>query len=235
MTNNKAAWILAFGLIIASVVFGLFFYYSRQGTQTIRVVGYSTKEYEADIVKWRFSFSEVVPLGSLAEGYEKMNRKLADFKAVWGSEGISFEEMNIQPISIRKNYGQYGTITGNTLERSMYIVSKDVDAVEKIAVDPINFVKKGIAFEYSNMEYYSSELPKMKKELLGLATKNALERANEIARSVGSSVVGIRSARAGVFQITEPYSTDVSDYGVYQTSTRKKNIRVTVSGVFAIK
>jgi hypothetical protein len=38
-----------------------------------------------------------------------------------------------------------------------------------------------------------------------------------------------------VFQITEPYSTEVSSLGIYDTSTRKKQISVTASAVFAIK
>jgi hypothetical protein len=36
-------------------------------------------------------------------------------------------------------------------------------------------------------------------------------------------------------QITEPYSTEVSDYGIYSTSTREKNITVTVSVSFTIR
>ena len=42
------------------------------------------------------------------------------------------------------------------------------------------------------------------------------------------------AARAGVFQITEPYSTEVSDYGVHNTSTRVKEITVTVHATFLL-
>ena len=38
----------------------------------------------------------------------------------------------------------------------------------------------------------------------------------------------------GVFQITEPYSTDVSDYGYYNTDTRTKSISVTVTTKFRL-
>ncbi|MCL7972923.1 MAG: SIMPL domain-containing protein, partial [marine benthic group bacterium] len=47
-------------------------------------------------------------------------------------------------------------------------------------------------------------------------------------------IEAIASARAGVFQITEPFSTDVAAYGIYDTSSRKKEIRVTVHAVFVI-
>ncbi|WP_232502671.1 hypothetical protein [Candidatus Cloacimonas acidaminovorans] len=45
----------------------------------------------------------------------------------------------------------------------------------------------------------------------------------------------LREARAGVFQITEPYSTEVSDYGIYNTSTRSKSISVTLTAIFKLK
>ena len=59
--------------------------------------------------------------------------------------------------------------------------------------------------------------------------------AEEIAKSTGDRIVHIVSARAGVFQITEPYSTEVADYGIYNTMTKKKDITVTVSTVFGLR
>jgi hypothetical protein len=69
----------------------------------------------------------------------------------------------------------------------------------------------------------------LKKELLGKAIINAKERATEILNASGNSVGKLLSARSGVFQITEPLSTEVAGYGLHSTSTKKKNIKVTVS------
>ena len=38
----------------------------------------------------------------------------------------------------------------------------------------------------------------------------------------------------GVFQVTSPNSTDVSDYGVYDTSTREKDVTAVVNATFAL-
>ena len=233
--NNKSAWILSFGLIVAALVFGVFFYGSRQTDQTVRVVGYSTYDFEANIVKWSFTFSETVPTGNLTTGYQTMNNRLQTLKRIWNELAISYEDFNIQPITVRKMYGQYGKIEGDILEQNIFIISKDLDAIENLAINPVDFTKEGLAFEYSNMQYFSTDLPDIKMKLLGDATENAIERANEIAKSTGSKVKEITSARTGVFQITEPYSTEFSDYGMYQTSTRKKSIRVTVTCTFTVK
>jgi hypothetical protein len=67
------------------------------------------------------------------------------------------------------------------------------------------------------------------------ATQDAQRRADEIAGSAGSRVGALLSARAGVFQITEPYSTEVSGFGVHCTATRRKEITVTVHGDFELR
>jgi hypothetical protein len=45
----------------------------------------------------------------------------------------------------------------------------------------------------------------------------------------------MRSARGGIFQSTEPYSTEVSDYGIYNTSARQKDVTVTVTAEFGVR
>ncbi len=42
-------------------------------------------------------------------------------------------------------------------------------------------------------------------------------------------------ANVGVFQITEPYSTEISDYGVFDTNTKEKDITVTMNVTFNLK
>ncbi|HPV64673.1 MAG TPA: SIMPL domain-containing protein, partial [Candidatus Cloacimonas sp.] len=59
--------------------------------------------------------------------------------------------------------------------------------------------------------------------------------AEEISGSGNTKLGKLREARAGVFQITEPYSTEVSDYGFYNTSTRSKSISVTLTAIFKLK
>ena len=45
----------------------------------------------------------------------------------------------------------------------------------------------------------------------------------------------MRSSSLGVYQITPRNSTDVSDYGVNDTSSRLKDVTAVVSATFAVK
>lgn len=231
--NNKFAVILSVGLILAALVFGIFFHSSRANKNTIRVVGYATEAFTADKIKWDFSISaNVNNVNDIAAGYKILQNKLEKFKQIWEKQNIAYSDMNISPVNVYKQYGQQGKIVGNRFEQRIFIISEQLDAVEDISINPKKFIEANIAFERTNLQYFSTNLPEIKKQLLAAATKNARERANEIAAANGSKVGKLKTARAGVFQITEPYSTDIAGYGIHSTSTRKKNIKVTVTCSF---
>jgi hypothetical protein len=87
----------------------------------------------------------------------------------------------------------------------------------------------------SYVEYHSSQINTLKHDLLAAATQDARKRAEQIAQTAGASLGTLRSARSGVFQIKEPYSASADDYGMFDTSTRHKEITVTVRAEFALR
>ena len=180
MAEHKSAGIIASGMVIAALVFGVFFYSSRIPDRTIRVVGYANQDFESDIVKWSFNFSVPVSLNDLNNGYRQMKNKLDTFQKLWDAKNIAVDELQIRPVSVQKRYAEYGKIIGYTLEQNIYIVSKNIDEIEQITINPVEFVKNNLAFEYSRIEYFSSKLEDIKKQLLSRATQNAWERAEEI-------------------------------------------------------
>jgi hypothetical protein len=232
--KNSAAILLGVFIVIAFGVFGWFFKQSRQTQQTVKVVGYATEEFESDIVKWSVGLSERVSMNGRQEGYRAMAEKLARFEEIWKSTGIKTDEYKVFPINVNREYGNGGQV-GYSLTQRIYVMSGDIKNIEEHAIDPRIFVEKGVTFDNSQMEFFYSNLDAIKKELLGFATKNARERAEEIVSTTDLKVDKLLSARSGVFQITEPYSTEVAGYGVHNTSSSKKSIKVTVSAEFSLK
>lgn len=232
--KNSTAVILGVFMVLAFGVFGWYFKQSRQQQQTVRVVGYATHEFESNTVKWSVSLSQRVSMSGTEEGYRMMAKKLESFKKVWESTGISTDEFKVFPIAVNREYGNGGQV-GYNLTQRIYILSDDLTKIEQIAIDPEVFVDAGLAFDNSQMEFFSSELEDIKKELLGAATQNARERAELIVSTTDLRVDKLLSARSGVFQITEPYSTEVAGYGVHNTSSPTKNIKVTVTAEFSLK
>ena len=112
--------------------------------------------------------------------------------------------------------------------------STNVGEISQIAREATELINQGILIESTAPKYYYTKIGDLKVEMLGEAAKDAKDRAEKIASSTGNSIGSIRSAKMGVLQITAADSTDVSDYGVYDTSTIEKDMTAVVNVSFAV-
>lgn len=233
--KNMTAIILGLCFIIGLGSAGSYFYKTKHTVNTIRVVGMATKSFDSDLAKWNLTITRSVPTDQIKVGYKQIADDMAALKTYITTGGIEEKDISVQPVNSQPMYDNYGNQKSYTLNQNVFIISKDIALIEKLALSPTFFAEKGIVLQSSNLEYFNTKLADIKKQLLGEATKDALSRAKEIASAAHSRVGKISTARAGIFQITEPYSTDVSDYGIYRTNTKKKDIKVTITTEFTLK
>jgi hypothetical protein len=128
-----------------------------------------------------------------------------------------------------------GRIVAYVVRQPFEIRSGDVDAITALADLASRMINEGIRVDASPVEYLYTRLTELRSEMLSEAAADARRRAESIAGSVGSKVGPVRSARMGVFQITPRNSTQVSDWGIYDTSSLEKDITAVVSITFAVK
>ncbi|MBQ2219485.1 MAG: SIMPL domain-containing protein [Elusimicrobia bacterium] len=231
--NGKTASILAVGIIIAAFVWGAFFI-SARNEQSIRVVGQGVKTITSDIIKWNMSINRTTNVAYKSEGPSWIQEDLIKVKKYLASNGIEEKDILVEPVSSYANYGNNG-VTGYSFSQRIEVKSDDIEKIEKMALDNKALAKQDIYLEYSNLEYFVSNLAELKAEMLAIATADAKARAEEIAKSSGNKICGLLSAKTGVFQIRKPLSMDISDYGIYNTSSKEKEIAVTVNATFKIK
>jgi len=227
--------LLGLSIIIAALVFGFFFYQTRSSRDYVQVLGAATKGFESDIVKWNVTFEENTDLVNMREGYRKIQEKRDRLVNILSGKEISEEDININPITTQKRWDRNGEVVGYSLNQSLFIISSEVEQIEQLALNPDELLDQDIFFQVSSLEYFYSEIDNLKKDLLALATKNARERAEKILQESGHKPGKMIWSQAGVFQIIEPYSTEVQSYGMYNTSSRKKEIKVTVHAQFLVQ
>ena len=223
--------ILAFGLVLAALVFGVLFYQARDTSDTVQTVGAATEQFTADVVKWRLSLTRQTGLDGQQAGYRGLAEDVRTLSAQLTGLGLPDTSVTVQPPSSNPTYGYNGTPTGYQVQQALFVVSNDVDVIEALALDPASLQTGGASLQMSTLEYFYSDLDTLKRSLLARATDDAKARAREI---VGRDVEHMTAARAGVFQITEPYSTEVASYGIHSTSTREQEITVTVHATFEV-
>ncbi len=234
--DKEKLWLLVgAGFILGLAVFGSLIVQSREREKTMRVVGYATKAFESDLVKWNVSLSRRTDAASQSQGIRDLAGDTARFKAFLLEKGFTEADILMNPAQINPLNDNYGNLIGYNVAQAFVITSKSLDAVQEIALKPELLSELGITTENSYLAYFYTQLPELKKTLLAEATQDAMARATEISSAAKTRLGKLINARAGVFQITEPYSTEVSDYGIYSTSTRSKHISVTLTAEFQLK
>jgi hypothetical protein len=123
----------------------------------------------------------------------------------------------------------------NTLRQTVKIQSNDVDKITSMAKNTQELINKGVIFSTQSLEYYYSKLPELRIELIPDAINDAKLRAQKIAEGSGKEIVSIKSANLGVVQVLPVNSTEVSDWGTYDTTTIEKEVMIPVTVIFTIK
>lgn len=229
------AVVLGLGIVLAALVFGLFFQTARARVDTIQVTGAATQGFTSDLAKWRVTLTRQVPDAQTATGYRQLREDVEAFSGRLEAAGVARNDISIQPVNAQPYWGREGVREGYNLNQSLYVLSRSPEVLEELARDPGTLLGAGSVLESSMLEYYYTGIDSLKHSLLAAATRDARARAVEIAGADdGVSLGNLQSARAGVFQITEPFSTETSGLGMFSTSTRDKEITVTVHAVFRV-
>lgn len=151
-------------------------------------------------------------------------------------DAITLGAINTQAIpEVTVNGSETGQILAYRLSQQLEIRSDEVEKYTDLSQQANELIKEGINLVSEPPQYLYTKLSQLRVEMVAEATKDAKERADAIALSTGNRVGAIRSAKTGVFQITPRNSTDVSDYGIYDTSSLEKDITAVVSVQFGME
>lgn len=229
---------IALGLVISALVFG-WFYSSSKSDDSINVTGSAKRRIKSDLVVWKAGIS--YQSQTVADAYRAVTADIPKVKAYLVSKGVPESDMTVSAITTvtNRNTNQYGMetgeITGYTLTQEVLVRSTDVEKIAVIAREATELFNQGIVIQSGTPQFYYTALGDLKVEMLGEAAKDAKTRAMQIASNTGDSVGAVKSARMGVLQITAPDSTDVSDYGIYDTSSIEKDITAVVNISFRMR
>ncbi len=229
---------LGIGLVLASLIFGWFYSNAKRGDEAITVTGSAKRRITSDLVVWNAGVAAQAT--QLADSYRQLADSIPKIKQYLLSKGIPEEQMTVSSITTttikRKDSdgNETSEVTGYTLSQQVEVRSSDVQKIAQIAREATELINQGILIESTAPKYYYTKVGDLKVEMLGEAAKDAKERAAKIASSTGNSIGSVRSAKMGVLQITAADSTDVSDYGVYDTTTIEKDMTAVVNVSFAV-
>lgn len=241
--NNKGLLFLgtslAVGLVVSVLVASSAFYNTKKLDNVISVTGSAQQTVTSDVIKWKASFVQNIGPTEVAAGYKNIQKDFTIVQKYLQDNKITTDELSISPANLQPVYSYNNgtqTLTGYSIYQRIEVQSADLSKItglEKKA--PQELSAQGITFTNEAEEFYYTKLADLKVTMLAEATKNAQQRAAEIAKSTGRTVGDLKAADMGVFQVTAVNSVDVSDYGSYDTSALEKQVTAVVRSSFYIK
>jgi len=245
------AIILGLCFIMATAIGAISFYKAQFLSNVLSVTGSADKIVTSDTVKWVSTISRSVDSYNLKEGSSQIKSDLAIVKDYFKKSGIKDSEITVNPVVMNvvcENrdgmvWDKYGNqtcgssmVSGYSLQQTVTVDSAKVSEITALSQAVSDyFIGQGLIFTTQSLEYYYSKLADLRLDLLGEATKNAKSRADVIAKSTGKNIGNLQSASMGVFQITAKNSVEVSDYGIYDTSSIEKKITAVVRASFTLR
>ncbi len=207
--------------------------------EVITVTGSHAKLITSDSGQWGGIFYRRATTLKDAYAYLKNDRaKVISHLAELGIQpaDIVFESVNTRSIMGKNDRGySTGQVIAFELSQRLSVELDNVAKVTEVSQKISDLITNGVDVRSNAPQYFYTKLDDLKVEMLGLATKNAYERAKSMAESTNRHVGFLRSANMGVFQITSKTSNDVSDYGINDTSSVDKKVTAVVNATFTVE
>ena len=219
---------LAIGLGSVAVAGGI---RDRNRNDVITVTGSAKKRITSDYVVWDVSVTSAQ--ATAPDAARELGGWTKRIRAFFTREGVEPSELTVQPISTETIGSR--RVTAFKLTRFFEIRSSRVRAITDVAEHSSTLLAQGIPLSADAPQYIYTKLPSLRPELLATATRDAQRRGKVLVGSTGGHLGKLRNVDVGVFQVTSPNSTDVSDYGEYDTSTIDKDVTAVVDVTFSLK
>jgi hypothetical protein len=229
---------LGLGLVIASLIGAATIRKVKSAGNEIEVTGSFKKQVRSDYAVWKSALAIQGPdLQGASAAVAADAQRLRQFLR---ASGIADSLVSAKPLETEAIYrtSDNGATTSDLLgykvTQRFEVRSADVARITLLSQRAGELIAQGVPLGSSSVDYLYTQLERVRGDMLADATRDAKQRAEAIAKAAGAEVGGVRGAKMGVFQVTPRNSTEVSDYGMNDTSSLDKDVTAVVRVTFSV-
>jgi hypothetical protein len=208
---------------------------ARHIRDTISVTGSARKPIDSDLVRWSVTVSREAPTAAAAA--KRLRGDVAAVRTFLVRQGIASSAIAPAVVSSQElvvPLGHHRRKISYRVSQTLGVSTRAIDVVERAATSVGGLIAQGIDVSADSPAYVSTELTQAKLDALAAATADARTRAEILVHGLGGKLGPMRRTELGVYQITPRDSTEVSDYGINDTTSREKDVNAVVTATFAV-
>jgi hypothetical protein len=198
----------------------------RGRNDTMTVTGSAKARIESDYVIWDASVASQADTPQAA--LPPLTRWSTQVRA-YLNRTAEPGEISEGPITTDTLTNDAGRVTGYRLTRTFEVRSPRVPQIAALVRGSQDLLAEGVPLQAQPPQYLYTKLAQLRPKLLAAATRDALHRGKILVAATGATIAGLRGVDVSPFQVTAPNSTQVEDYGAYDTSTRAKDVTAVVN------
>jgi len=209
---------------------------ARHARDTVSVTGSARKPISSNLVRWSLRVSHESP--KAAEAARHLRGEVATVRLFLERQGIPGAAIKPDVVYAEKqvvDLGHHRHRVSFRVSQGLNVSTPRLDVVEQAATRVGLLIAQGIDVTAEQPAYISTELTKAKLDALAAATADARQRAEILVKGLGGKLGPMRKTQLGVYQITPRDSTEISDYGINDTTSREKDVNAVVTATFAVK
>jgi uncharacterized protein len=208
---------------------------------TIAVTGSAKYPIEANLAQWTLTVSsEQRTTEAAARALSRRARAVRSFLR----DGGLADDVREPPLSVEQTFRRVPTglkkpafreVPTWTISQRFDITTRNIAALDQTASGVEELLFQGIPVAVGEVQYLSTHLKTAKYAALRRAVRDAHDRAETIAQGLGGDLGAVRNVSLGVYQITPRNSTDVSNEGINDVSSREKDVQAVVTVTFGVE
>jgi hypothetical protein len=214
----------------------------KQARNTLVVTGSAHYPIAANLATWHLQASALQSTPSAA--IKSLRGKVARIDAFLAKGGLPATAISKPPIGVAQvtinvptglKKPAFRRVPAWRVNQSFAIETTLIDTLVRTASQVGNLLAGGTDVSVSSIEYLSTNLTNAKFAALKLAVADARRRATTIAEGLSAKLGPVQKTTLGVYQITPRNSTEVSDYGIDDVTSRLKDVESVVTVTFLVK
>ncbi len=239
---SLTATIIAAGVVIAAALWartGVELFRIKHGEKRIVVTGSATRRIRSDFVVWRARVKSQAP--EMAQAYKKLASDVPTVVQFLRSRGIQGGQIKVSATTIheihardREGHEMPETTVAFVTEQLIEVSSGEIEKVERVSRESTDLIDRGVYIHSDPPLYIYTKLAELKVQMVAEASRDARNRAEQMALQAKTRVKSVISERMGVMQINPAYETSVSAEGNNDRTCLEKDVLAVATAEFGI-
>jgi uncharacterized protein len=212
----------------------------KHGEKRIVVTGSATRRIRSDFVVWRAGVRSQAPV--MSQAYKKLASDVPTVVEYLKTKGIDGQQLKVSAASIyeihprdKEGHEIPETTVAYVAEQQVEVSSSDIEKVERASREATELIDRGVYIHSDPPLYIYTKLAELKVQMVAEASRDARNRAEQMALHSKSKVHSLVSMRMGVLQINQAYDTQVSAEGNNDHSSLEKDVLAVATATYGIE